>query len=112
MLGECKHSLPQKGIPHETYSHKSCTHLSFANSLRTGHRRDYHTDCHLGSLAVVTTAPTQIPMPTDWMEIAETRQIGGRQVPINAAGVAATEQSISECGAKLKPRCASPEQSV
>jgi hypothetical protein len=39
----------------------------------------------------LTPEPTEVPIPEGWTEIAETQEIGGRQVVINEQGEAATE---------------------
>ena len=38
-----------------------------------------------------TPTSTPVPMPEGWVDIVETREIGGRQVVFNADGQAATE---------------------
>lgn len=41
--------------------------------------------------ATATSEPTKIPMPDGWMSIAETKEIGGRQVEVNDKGEGATQ---------------------
>ncbi len=41
--------------------------------------------------ATATLEPTKVPMPNGWMSIAETKEIGGRQVVVNDKGEGATQ---------------------
>jgi len=41
--------------------------------------------------ATATLEPTKVPMPDGWMGIAETKEIGGRQVVVNDKGEGATQ---------------------